>query len=585
MIVKMKKIHVVVHQNDHDKLLDALRDLGVLHIEPVDPDRAVAEEKITADLGRIQRAMQILASVEPAGDKPDLTAADAVDEIMDIQRRQLERENRLASLHRQLEHQSMWNDLRVDDYKTLKDAGVEIQFFAMPADLVTQTKAEFLTDLGELPSKQHLIAVIDRKGDATIPEKAQPLHVPHKDNDHVRAEAQDIAQKCKKATTRLAQLAQLHPQLTHHQQELQDQAEFSKASRGALTQDTLFAIQGWLPTDEAPKLTENLRNAGIQAALRTFEAAEDEHPPTLVRYPKWAQPIQGLFNILGTVAGYREFDVSPPFMIALPVFAALLIGDGGYGAFLLLALLLTYKKSSKALGPDFTNLLIIVGAVSLVWGFICASFFGFILYKPLIPVNMTDQSRALMMNISFVMGAIHLSVAQLWQAIRLAPDLRALNRLGWAIFVWGMLGVVRMFVLNAQLGWNTPWPYALIIGGSLAVIFASPSRNPIKMIALGLADFPLSMLSAFSDVISYVRLMAVGLASGVLASSFNELALGSGSWFIAVPTLIFGHGLNLGLAMIALFAHGVRLNMLEFSNNLGMQWTGYAYQPFVKRVS
>jgi V/A-type H+/Na+-transporting ATPase subunit I len=137
-----------------------------------------------------------------------------------------------------------------------------------------------------------------------------------------------------------------------------------------------------------------------------------------------------------------------------------------------------------------------------------------------------------------------------------------------------------MFVLSTTMTWSTPWPYFLIIGASLAILFNSPSKNIFKMLLLGVANFPLSMLGTFSDIISYVRLMAVGLASGVLAASFNDLALNSGSWLIAAPTLIFGHSLNIGLAMIAFFAHGVRLNMLEFSNNLGMQWIGYSYKPF-----
>lgn len=100
------------------------------------------------------------------------------------------------------------------------------------------------------------------------------------------------------------------------------------------------------------------------------------------------------------------------------------------------------------------------------------------------------------------------------------------------------------------------------------------------MLALGTVSFPLAMLSAFSDVISYVRLMAVGLASSVLAKSFNELATGIDFVPATILILIFGHSLNIGLALIALFAHGVRLNMLEFSNNLGMQWGGHPYAPF-----
>jgi V/A-type H+-transporting ATPase subunit I len=110
-------------------------------------------------------------------------------------------------------------------------------------------------------------------------------------------------------------------------------------------------------------------------------------------------------------------------------------------------------------------------------------------------------------------------------------------------------------------------------------LFTSPSWNILKAVGLGLANFPLPALGTFSDIMSYVRLMAVGLAGSVLASRFNELAASAGP-ILMVPILIFGHGLNVGLCLIALFAHGVRLNVLEFSNNFGLEWSGYPYHPF-----
>jgi V/A-type H+/Na+-transporting ATPase subunit I len=140
-------------------------------------------------------------------------------------------------------------------------------------------------------------------------------------------------------------------------------------------------------------------------------------------------------------------------------------------------------------------------------------------------------------------------------------------------------------VLKGPMGWDTPWPYLLISGATLAIVFYQPSRNVLATIGAGLGQFPLSVMGAFSDVISYVRLMAVGLASSVLAANFNDLALGMGHWSLTAVVLVLGHGLNIGLALVALFAHGVRLNMLEFASNLGMQWTGYPYDPFVERVA
>jgi V/A-type H+-transporting ATPase subunit I len=425
-----------------------------------------------------------------------------------------------------------------------------------------------------------MVAVIDRTGQFEAPEGAKEILWPTTDLPTVKKQAAEIDASLKRHRKRLAELANLLEDIRHQHKQYKIEADVCVVQNSGFTSDALFALQGWVPSHKADSLSDRLAERDITAAVEVMPVEEEEQPPTLIEYPKWTMPIKGLFDILGTVAGYQEFDVSIPFMLALPIFAAMLIGDGGYGAVLFFGLLLGYKKIAPALGDKFTQLLIVVGAISLLWGFLCGSFFGFLLYKPVIAVNMTDQSRFLLMQISFVMGAIHLSTAQLLQSFRLFPDLRFMGKVGWAVFIWGMLGVVRMFVLNTDVSWGTPWPYLLITGAVLAILFESPGKNIIKMILVGVANFPLAMLGAFSDIISYVRLMAVGLASGVLAASFNELALNSGSWLIAIPTLVLGHALNLGLAMIALFAHGVRLNMLEFSNNLGMQWTGYIYKPF-----
>jgi V/A-type H+-transporting ATPase subunit I len=144
-----------------------------------------------------------------------------------------------------------------------------------------------------------------------------------------------------------------------------------------------------------------------------------------------------------------------------------------------------------------------------------------------------------------------------------------------------MYGIVKAFVLQDPFV-GTCYPYLLIVGGAMAILFAEPSRNVLKMFALGLANFPLSAISTFGDTASYLRLMAIGLAGSVLAVTFNTMT--ADLWWPArIPILMVAHALNVGLSIVALFAHGVRLNMLEFSSNLGMQWSGYAYEPFSNR--
>lgn len=584
MIVPMSKVYIASQSRHRDQLLDALAHLGVVHVTPLDADQAIADEQTLEAIAEFNRALRILQGITAAGVRPELEPLHAAQEAILVHKAIAEEREQLSQLHRRADQLAVWGNVELSQLEALKEQGVTVQFYTLPKNALDSVQAECVEVLAELAGHQVLVAVVDRQGVFEAPAGAQHLAWPARDLPSVKAEAEALDSSIKDNDARLAELAFLCDELSNHLTRLETQAQFRVTERSGLSSRGLFALQGWVPQVQSASLSEQLKEQGISAAVDVMPAAEDDSPPTLIEYPGWTKPIKGLFDILGTVAGYREFDVSIPFMLALPIFAAMLIGDGGYGAILFFGLLLGYKKLAPALGKSFTQLLIVVGAVSLLWGLICGSFFGYVPYKPLIPVDMSDNSRFTLMQISFFMGAIHLSGAQFWQAFRLFPDLRFLGKTGWAVFIWGMLGVVRMFVLNTAVGWTTPWPYLLIAGAALAILFDSPSKNVLKMVLTGVANFPLSMLGAFSDIISYVRLMAVGLASGVLAASFNELALGSGAWYVAVPTLFFGHALNLGLAMIALFAHGVRLNMLEFSNNLGMQWIGNLYNPFSREI-
>ena len=585
MIVPMVKVYLAARSAEQQRVLEVIRELGVIHLVPADPARALADGPTGESLQMLQRAQQVLYGIEPRGDRLELPAVEVAREVLDVERYTVENGNRLAGLHRELQQLDLWGNVRLEQIEALRQAGVQVAFFAVASQDIASIQADCLAEVGELPDGRTVVAVACHGAAPRLPDGVHALPLPPRDAPSIRAEAAQLDAALKAAHHRLARLAHLLPDLLAEAARLEYQADFLRAQRSGLASERLFAVQGWLPADQAPSLPEALARNRIPAAVQWREPDADETPPTLIRSPAWARPIEGLFRILGTVAGYREFDVSVPFLIALPIFTAILISDGGYGALLLVGLTLGYRRAAKMLGTQFTQLLIIVSVVTLLWGGVCATFFGVTLYPPLIAIDLSESSRTFMMRLCFWMGAVHLSLAQLWPAVGLFPDLRFLNRIGWAVFIWGMLGVVQMFVLKTPLGWDTPWPYLLLSGAALAIVFAEPDRNVGRMLLVGLAGFPLSMLSAFSDVISYVRLMAVSLAGSVLAASFNDLALGIDFWPLTALVLIGGHSLNLGLAMIAMFAHGVRLNMLEFCNNLGMKWTGYPYTPFSQRTS
>jgi V/A-type H+-transporting ATPase subunit I len=200
-----------------------------------------------------------------------------------------------------------------------------------------------------------------------------------------------------------------------------------------------------------------------------------------------------------------------------------------------------------------------------------------------------EQQGQVIMKVSFVFGTIHLSLAQLRQALRWMPSLRSLSHVGWTSFLWGMLLVIWYLFFGSQAEPAQPLHPAagwlLLVGTVGAIVFAHPSRNPLKMLGLGLASFPLSAIGTFSDTISYIRLMVVGVASAIIAQTFNSLGAqcaAAATWLAGAPIVVIGHAMNVALCLIAILAHGVRLNMLEFSSNAGLEWSGYAYEPFAE---
>ena len=584
MIVKMLKAYAVARQSDKDRLLARLRQLGVLHLVPVETSARLDDESLLGRIAALDRATQLVSGITPSGELPDVAPEQAASEILRIHQQATDRTSRLNTLYQQVRELELWGDVRLEQLRQLQQAGLSVVFAIISRADVAAVQADVVQTLRDVGSGRVLIAAVGRDEAPVLGESAQVLPLPSADVPSLKAEAAQIDAALAADRQRLADLAALSTQMAQLRSRLARELEFARATRGGMQSPGLFAVQGYVPQPRSQQLREQLSLPDMPAAVELQEVGEDESPPTQIRYPRWVKPIKGLFDILGIQPGYREMDITAAFTIALPFFAAMLISDGGYGLLFMLVPLLMYRKAVAAAGRNLINLVIIIGAVSVAWGVMTGSFFGVDLlamvgFEAPIPVNLSDESRWQLMSLSFYIGAIHLIVAKLWRAIILFPRVSFLSQVGWAMFLWFMLGMVRYFVLDDVPPWETYRLYLLIVGGSLAILFGYPSRNLLKMVGLGVANFPLAAIGTFSDIMSYVRLMAVGLAGSVLAVAFNELAVQAGP-ILMVPVLVIGHGLNIGLVMIALFAHGVRLNVLEFSNNIGMEWSGYPYQPF-----
>ena len=484
MIAKMLKTYVATRRRNQQELLEALRELGVVHITPVEPAKAVAHEQTVAQMDRLRRAQQLLADVTESDKKPhDVTAIQAADEALSLHREAAERRSKLAALHRQIDQIEVWGDVRLEQFAALRDAGVEVSFYTLPEDDAADIKADFVQVVAEGFGRGVLVAVVKRHTDPEIPQSAEPVELPERDRHDLRAEAAELDKEITADEQRMAELAHFAEELQPEINRLAEQAEFSIAERSGLVDGELYAVQGWVPVDKADGLASGLEAARIEAGVSMSEPTEEDEPPTLIRYPAWSRPIKGLFDILGTFPGYREFDLSAFFMIALPIFAGMLIGDAGYGLLFLLLPLLLRKKLVKAAGPDKVNLIMVFGAVTLLWGVLTANYFG------LTPDSMAsaagydsyaalsaattqpaagaaaptgpwvgaantmaalgllwsdnpEHARAIIIMVSFLLGMLHLVLGHLRQAIGFFPSSKFLSEIGWAAVLVGMLGII-----------------------------------------------------------------------------------------------------------------------------------------------
>ncbi len=377
---------------------------------------------------------------------------------------------------------------------------------------------------------------------------------------------------------------------------LEDRIKFEAAAEIMSSKGELAVVSGWVAETSLEKLRKVASENGWGVLLR--DPTTEENPPTLVTPPKFFKPVKALFDGLGIAPAYTEADVSVPFMCYFSLFFAMLVGDGAYGAIFLAATLFGWKKYRQNPGNlvirSWLIMMTVFSASTVLWGLLSNTWFGAQIpwFKDWPTVQwLADPSYQNMMLLCFTIGVSHLILARLWNGICKINDSTAIAEFGWA----GIL-LFMYFVTNSIVGIFASIPKVMfyVFGVSLIAVFGftvKPAELKSRGAELGM--LPLNIMSALGDIISYVRLFAVGLASVKVAENFNSMAtglfLGADDWYIKaimsvlmVAILIVGHGLNLAMAGLSILVHAVRLNTLEFSNHKGISWAGYAFKPFKK---
>lgn len=580
----MKKATILFETGDAEATVKYLRTLGVLHVEhlnlPEGRDVSALQEKvalINSSFDVLNRAIALEKNIQPQntiiGDW--ITVAN---HIIELGKRQEQLEFSSRNITGQINEWERWGDVDLNQIQHLSQNGIYLKLYQVPVkeirsfpdDVVVKT----IFTAGDIA---HCVAISRRQFECAFLEILPPKQslsllksrLAGNNTDMERIKGEIIKSAC------------FYEALFGIKKKLEKEIELQQVVSGMGKEGAISYVSGYIPSDREGHLITEARSR--KWGIMITRPSADDNVPTLLRNPKWVRMIKPVLGLLGLTPGYHELDVSMLFLIFFSIFFGILIGDAGYGlVYILLTLLITlwlYKKMKlNTEMKTMVSLFYLLGSCAIIWGVLTGTFFGQGWLQPLVP-QLNDAN--FMETFCFFLGALHLSIAHTWRASLKFPSLTALADVGYICILWTAFFLARTLVLGEAFPPFGIW--LVTIGIILVILFTNPQTRVLRGIGEGLGTMALSFMNNITDVISYVRLFAVGLATLAIAETTNTLAFGFGNGVVAlaagVVILIIGHSLNIILGIISVLVHGVRLNVLEFSGHANVTWSGFTFEP------
>ena len=430
-------------------------------------------------------------------------------------------------------------------------------------------------------------------GDAAgFPLKALPApqHTPAALAAELRHQEEKIAVHRKILEGRRADI----PQMVREIERLQTELDRYLAGLTAVpaAEDTLDTLVGFAPSESDAAVTEALEKAGV-FYIRDAASAEQD-PPIQLKNNKFVRMFEVLTDMYGRPA-YDGFDPTPFIAVFFLLFFAMCMGDAGYGLVLILAGLALKKVDGFR---DMAPLVTVLGAATVVVGFFLHTFFSLDIaqwpcFAGIRGIFLPDEIAGYAggMVLSLIVGVVHLCLAMVVKAVgavRLHGFSASLGTLGWTLLIVGGVivgGIALTGVLSAAaVRWTV---IVLGVVSALGIfVFNDPKRNKLANVGMGLWDTYNTVTGLLGDVLSYLRLYALGLAGAMLGMAFNDMGrmvLGDGSnavlWILFILLVLIGHTLNIAMCALGAFVHPLRLNFLEFFKNSGYEGSGRKFNP------
>ena len=604
MIAEMKKLLLFMPDsaNDIDAELTALGELGVLHITPLQPAKHESIERVAARIKQLKKAIKVLNQFDdeqyssPIDDEiPDYSkiergAVFLMEKVLDAESHQQELEDVKLKSTNDIKWFENWGNITLKDVNDLNAKGIWIKTYLLgDKELKQVADQNDIQVIGKL-SELNQVILLTKDADERLLDMEE-LPFPQQELENAKELLAATNKELEDNKKFLLQLRKQKAVLEDGLKERLRRFDVRNIQFEGLAIDKHVRFwKGFIPIEYVDQFIETAEERQWGYVIEDPLPEEMEEVPTLVRTPKWAQRIQPVMDFMGLIPGYEELDVSRVFMVFFTFFTGILVGDAGYGLIFLLITILAHRKKKFAKQIEF-GLIYTLSVSIMFWGILTGTYFGSetIAELPILS-NLKIEALAsfggdnlIVQKVMFLIGAVHLTVGHLQVAWKFNNSVRAIAQFGWIAIIWGLYLIVNKMVLGIEAPALMVW---LFIGGALLVaLFSKPGHNLFKGILSSIGNLPLSIINGFSDIISYIRLYAVGLSTVLMAASFNQMAIGDGittvvSGIGAVLVLILGHGLNMILAAMAVLVHGVRLNMLEYAGHAEVEFAGNEYKPF-----
>lgn len=597
MIIPMYKYYFLVFYKDYDPFLENIQKLGVVHVveKEIKLSDTIKEkyrlieqlEKTTDFLEKRQIPQHEEMEVESDGIKT-MNAVFSKQKELEILEQELEEEKK------ELKKAKPWGDFSHEILEKLKEKNLSVRFFTGSKkkfnECIEQGFAARI--ISENETQVYFIILLFR--DEEIPPGLDEVEPPKTPYQNVKLKCENLEEEIDIINQQLDEIATREiPSMEKAHMELIESMQFEKVKLSTKKEagEKLMILEGWVPSTKKQVIDAFLKESSVHTFSR--RATPHDKIPVLLknnRFSKLFEPIGNMFSL----PDYHEMDLTVFFAPFFMLFFGFCLGDAGYGLLFIVGAGIYKLKATRQVKP-YLSLIQFLGLATVIFGTISGTFFGINLIQAEAEW-MKDFKRFFlnpdkMFNLALVLGAVQIIFGLFIKAANKTKQFGfayALSTIGWIIVLLGSSAYVLL--VNAKLiPENKIILYTILAGGGVFILFFSdPKANIFSRVGSGIWDVYSTVTGIFGDLLSYIRLFALGLSSAILGFVINDIALQIlGSSKILGPVflgifLLLGHTLNILISSLGSFVHPMRLTFVEFYKNAGFKGGGEEYKPFSK---